>query len=301
MLEFKTALNQNQLIARHELLQSCLRPENTYPIELEYPHVFSLEDSSISGLIDHTPIVHANILYREFGDAKGQTWKAALVGNVATHEAFRGQGLQKQMFTYLEKEAYRNQGDILMLWSDLDNFYEKLGFCQFGKEVRYQWTSLEASKNSLLSVEQVDPLELSTSDLQSLLSLRPPGVLAIKRSAEEFRQLLKIPEMGLFVGFGLGRAIQSWGLTGKGCDMRGVFHEWGAASPDALFTLLSHINRSLGGSGFMTLAPFHMEPAWHHALEKGSASKSVHPMALVKQLSERNLPESAFVWGLDSI
>jgi hypothetical protein len=51
----------------------------------------------------------------------------------------------------------------------------------------------------------------------------------------------------------------------------------------------------------MTLAPFDMEPAWHHALEKGSASKSVHPMALVKQLSERNLPESAFVWGLDSI
>lgn len=301
MLQFKTKLDQHQLIARHNLLQSCLRPESSYPIELEYPHVFSREDSSISGFIDQNPIVHANILYLEFGDTHGQTWKAGLIGNVATLEGFRGQGLQKQMFAHLEAEARQNQVDVLMLWSDLDNFYEKLGFCQFGGEVRYQWSSMNASKDSRCSFVKMDPKDLTDSDLKRLLSLRPSGVLAPRRSVQDFRKLLEIPEMGLFVGFDSDRTILSWGLTGKGCDMRGVFHEWGGSSPQALHRLMSSIKRNLGGGEFMILAPLGMDAEWHLALQSGSSSKTTHPMALVKQLSERKLPECAFVWGLDSI
>ncbi len=301
MLQFKTVLDPKQLLARHKLLQSSLRPDSEYDIELEYPHVFSLQDSSITGLKDQIPIVHANILYREFAAVDGQTWKAALIGNVATEEAFRGQGLQKQLFTHLENVARSEKADILVLWSDLESFYEKLGFLQFGGEVRYQLAAHKSPTSSSLSMKPIDARTLSEIDLEHLMAIRPPGVLTLKRSASQFKELLKIPEMGLFLARDHEQKIQAWAITGKGCDMHGVFHEWGATSPKALCSLFSAIFKSLSIKEFLVLAPSSLEGVWHDALAAFSISKSNHYMALVKQLSQRQLPAEAFIWGLDSI
>jgi hypothetical protein len=65
-----------------------------------------------------------------------------------------------------------------------------------------------------------------------------------------------------------------------------------------LFTALSV---ACGANPFMILAPKHMSVDWHVMLEIGSSSKSIHPMAMIKQLSANILPEDAFIWGLDSI
>jgi len=301
MLQFKTTLDKKQLLARHQLLQSSLRQDSHYAIELEYPHAFSLQDSSITGLIDEIPIVHANILYREFADTDGQTWKAALIGNVATDLAFRGQGLQKQLFTYLEDLARRRNTDILVLWSDLESFYEKLGFCQFGMEVRYHWAAHKTPPASPLVVTPTDPRTLTALDLEVLMAMRPPGLLTLKRSLREFQDLLTIPEMALFLGRDPEGTLQAWAITGKGCYMRGVFHEWGAKSPEVLAGLFFEIEKSLGANGFMILAPSAIDRAWHDALKASSHSRSDHYMALAKQLSEHKLPHEAFIWGLDSI
>ncbi|MEI8026106.1 MAG: GNAT family N-acetyltransferase [Pseudomonadota bacterium] len=301
MLQFKTVLNPKQLVARHSLLQSSLRPDSNYDIELEYPQVFSLQDSSITGLKDQIPIVHANILYREFAALDGQTWKAALIGNVATEETFRGQGLQKQLFRHLESIARNESADVLVLWSDLESFYEKLGFCQFGGEVRYQLAAHKSPPNSILNVNQIDVRTLSEIDLEQLMAIRPPEVLTLKRTPSQFKELLTIPDMGLFLGRDPEQKIQAWAITGKGCDMQGVFHEWGATSPQALSSLFSSTFKSLGVEEFMVLAPSALDRVWHEALRAFSISKSDHYMALVKQLSHRQLPAGAFIWGLDSI
>ncbi len=301
MLQFKTVLDPKQLVARHRLLQSSLRPDSNYDIEMEYPHVFSLQDSSITGLIDQIPIVHANILFREFAAIDGQTWKAALIGNVATEESFRGQGLQKQLFTHLENMARNENADVLVLWSDLENFYEKLGFCQFGGEVRYQLAAHKSSSDSFLNVTQIDIRTLNEFDLVRLMGIRPPNVLTLQRSPTLFKEILTIPEMGLFLGRDREQKIQAWAITGKGCDMHGVFHEWGATSPKALSSLFSAIFKSLATKEFLVLAPSALDQVWHDALREFSISKSDHYMALVKQLSSRQLPVGAFIWGLDSI
>lgn len=301
MLQFKTVLDPKQLAARHSLLQSSLRPDSSYDIELEYPHIFSLQDSSITGLKGQMPIVHANILYREFAALDGQTWKAALIGNVATEETFRGQGLQKQLFTHLETVARNEKADLLMLWSDLESFYEKLGFCQFGGEVRYLLAAHKSPPNSMLNVKQIDVRTLREIDLKQLMAIRPPDVLTLKRTPSQFKELLTIPEMGLFLGRDQEQTIQAWGITGKGCDMQGVFHEWGATSPKALSSLFSSTFKNLGVGEFFVLAPSALDRVWHDALKAFSISKSDHYMALVKQLSHHQLPAEAFIWGLDSI
>lgn len=61
------------------------------------------------------------------------------IGGISVHESYRSKGLSRQMFTFLE-DQYK---DVLffILWSELQEFYQKLGFVEMG--VIYEYENLD--------------------------------------------------------------------------------------------------------------------------------------------------------------
>lgn len=301
MITFTTRLTTEQHSQRSQLLQESMREENLYPIELEYPLAFANPENSVTGIIDSKPVTHANILFRNLVNASGQNWKVALIGNVATQQSYRGQGLQRELFNHLEQKAVIEHADALILWSDLIPFYQKLGFREFGSEIRFQWSRRILGDRNPMVLSATTAQPLPGKALRDLLSLRPNSLPTITRTESDFQALLTIPETTLIRGFDGKGELSAWAISGKGCDMRGVAHEWGAKTIADLDLFFSSLCEALQGQSFMILAPRYLDQQFLKCLENGSLSSSYHSMAMLKQLSENTIPEDAFIWGLDSI
>lgn len=293
---------------RARLLQASLRdPYADYSIADEYPIVLDPEHGEFSiCVLDHARLIaHANMWPRTFTDAHSQdTFPVALLGNVATDPAYRNQGVMRSLFAIIVEKAHSQKLDALVLWSDLDQFYQKLGFTAFGTEFRWIFARMafsQAQNSARFAVE--DKRLWDRKRCEVLLNLRQTTRLSLRRSGEEFAVLLRIPDLILLTGFVEG-SLQAYCLLGKGADLVGVIHEWGAAEPLLLLEMIGAVFERTRLETLMLLAPPDLDPAWRQSLGKQGESESVHKMALGKILPGsklRDLTKSCFIWGLDSI
>ncbi len=301
-------IDANQLSDRNRMLSVSLRPDDlSFPITAEYPIVLSPEHPEFSFVVTKADqlIAHANWWPRQVVDQNHQNVSLiALIGNVATDPQARGQGHMRHLFAELEQHS-RNKGCVAMLlWSDLDKFYQKLGFTSLGRELRImvnpRQLPLDHSGRQLLPTP---PSHLKPQDLADMLTLSPRTPLTLARSLEEFRTLLQIPHLQIWIGRE-SQGIQSYALMGKGYDMQGVVHEWGG-NPLALtesFAAMAQYNQM---RELMILAPGGLDHSWLEFFGPGILGVETHAMGLVKWLSPdtrvaENLSE-LFIWGLDSI
>lgn len=271
----------------------------------EYPLVLSesAAQSSYCLFEQDTIVAHASLWPRQLVHASAQKIiSVALVGNVSTHPDRRGQGLQLQLFAHLANLAASQDMKALVLWSDLLEFYQKLGFSSNGRELRFVLTRRERLKPT--PVRKCDAAKLTDHDLEAMMDLRPKLEWQLKRSTTEFRALLTIPQSLLFIRRS-GHAITSWFIIGKGSDMAGVIHEWGAKSPRELTADLQSILAAYNLADLTILAPASAASTWLQELRTHATSVTEHPMALVRSLTGKNEAAEAlargFIWGLDSI
>lgn len=289
-------------LSRNSLLQRALRSESpqTYSIEAEYPLVLPLEKSEYSfcGILPNSPrqvLVHANFLPRTLDTQIGPI-QVGFIGNVATDETVRGQGWMRHLFSFLENHA-RNHGlAALILWSDLPSFYHKLGYTPFGSERRFQ-CRLEAPAqwNGEIIVEETPDSAL----FAQLDTLRPVVPLTYQRTQAEWGQLLLIPDSILLLAISAGE-VEGFCILGKGYDMIGVVHEWGAREPAILERLLQHILAKTGWQNLTLLAPPKLDTKWEQWLDGQECS--LHPVGLLQALTpQAKILETAFFWGMDGI
>lgn len=285
--------------ARDRLLTHALRAEwAPFPIATEYPLVLSESGVHTSYCLGEgeTILAHANLWPRLMIDQQGtREIRIGLVGNVATDAAHRGQGLMRRLLEKLKAQASTSGLSALVLWSDLLEFYQKQGFSSCGQEARYVFHTkrLPASK----SWRQTAPVG---TDLRRCLDLRLPVPTTLARSVEEFAALLTIPATDFL------RHDSGYLVMGKGVDMLGVVHEWGAPDPE---TLLGGLRTAAAARNFdecMLLAPATLAPEWHSALAAHAVRTEIHPMALMwtpegTDPATRSSLASSFIWGLDSI
>lgn len=295
---------------RNLLLTQSLRPETLeFPVASEYPIVLSQSHAEFSFIaVDGTSLLtHANWWPRHLIAADGRTMdKIALIGNVATDPSKRGQGHMRHLFADLEQHS-RNMGcSALVLWSDLDRFYQKLGFTSLGREFRFlfQQHNLPTMRLKSGQILPISAKSLTDEDLCHLLALRPKVPYTLERSIHEYRTLLAIPHMQIWLRRDQGR-ITAFALMGKGYDMQGVIHEWGGEKPELILEMIGEIVRHNEMKEIMILAPAFCEGTWLRQLGEAANLSEEHPMALVKILNEnaecsRRLTQS-FIWGLDSI
>jgi predicted N-acetyltransferase YhbS len=300
-----------EFAARNKLLQAALRPDPApFAIEREYPIVLAERESAFSYCVgDGDQVVaHANLWPRVLKDkVQGKDIRVGLVGNIATDEKFRGQGLMSQLLGELKKEADKQGLKALVLWSDLLEFYQKQGFQSFGEEHRYRLTAshLATLPRSGLGFSRTKARDLDEETVKALLSRRHPVTTTLGRSPEEFRALLAIPALDVYLSRAAGGEVKGYALLGKGCDMVGVIHEWGVESPEDLVGAAARAAADTGYDDILILTPAGLPEAWHGPLARHAADVTKHGMALMWVKDEdpnlRAALSQSFIWGLDSI
>ncbi|HYX39877.1 MAG TPA: GNAT family N-acetyltransferase [Oligoflexus sp.] len=293
---------------RNKLLQQCLRPDPLpFPIEQEYPIVLAPEGQSFSYCHDFQNQLcsHANLWPRKAINALGQDqFLIGLVGNVATDPRFRGHGHMRSLLTAVEEVALQNHMQALFLWSDLTSFYQKLGFVSVGQEYHFHFLESRSSGKARTAARLVrmDLQGLTDDVLKQLLSLRPKVGMTLERSLAEFRRMLEIPWIDLYVAYETADIV-AFAIQGKGYDMMGVIHEWGCTDAAFLLDLVHFVRRDKDLAQCMLLTPGELKPAWHQEILAQASAVEAVPMALMRILKEGRESELAqlFIWGLDSI
>ncbi len=294
---------------RDSLLQVCLRPDPLpFLIRAEYPIVLANSGSDFSYCLNFQNRLcsHANLWPRSVIDRQGRVrTRIGLVGNVATDPSMQGRGHMRELLSKLEDIATRQSLSALVLWSDLDQFYHKLGYESVGQELHLGFAKVDkrrpSSKSYLGSFQLNGPLV--EGEWEAMLALRPNLPLTLERSIEEFQQQLTIPWLDCFRAYRGGK-LSAYILIGKGYDMVGVMHEWGASDIQDLLSLIDHVAKTLPFESLMLLVPESIDLNWKKELIRLAESHEKHSMALIKYLSQTQKREdlsSLFVWGLDSI
>ena len=303
-------LTLKQVSDRDALITSALRPDGApFSIADEYPTILNPDftEHSYCVLKKQRVIAHANLWPRIMTTADEQiSLHVGLIGNVATDHRHRGKGLMKQLMVHLVDEAKDQKLDALILWSDLLQFYQKLGFESFGRESRYHLSAKKIAEKPFKS-RQFFPIradDLRPSELRTLLSLRPKCDMTIKREQFDFKELLSIPATRLYVCYQDSK-LSGYGIFGRGCDMVGVVHEWGVSDPKTLESMPYDICNDLGLSKLIFLSPSNLCEKFNDVLLNYATKVESCDMALVMPLSQRfadhGRKSTAFIWGLDSI
>ena len=291
------------IAARNQLLQRTLRPVPAeIPIESEYPIVLDPKNSDLSFCVTGTNGVsaHANLWPRKVIDTSGSVIAhIGLIGNVATSEDVRGQGLMKQVMTQLSARALDQGLSHLLLWSDLLSFYQKLGFESLGSELRLTFGTQELEPlRHEFPVLPCQGAGLGPNDLARMMARRLRLGPTLNRTPGEFSKILEIPGALLFVGLD---DEANYAVVGKGYDMGGVIHEWGASSPEVLLSMIAQIGWVCDISEIILLAPATLSESWTEKLVPHAKISEKHPMAIAKRLSDAPRLDDLFVWGLDAI
>jgi len=292
---------------RDSLLTASLRDSGiTWDYASEYPLVLSGTGDQTSWCVfEGTNIVaHANLWIRDLTRLADQkSIQIGLIGNVATGAEHRGRGIMSSLMSHLEKTAQSQNLKALVLWSDLLEFYQTLGFTSIGRELRFRISRDDRRRSTGITAVSRD--SLSDDDLVTMLKHRPRMDWTLERAADEFRALLGIPDTNLFIRR-KGLRIQSWMLIGKGADMRGIIHEWGSLSADELMADVQSILHTHDIPELTLLTPGNLHHHWVSPLKLRSNGYTEHPMALGKSIGIHGgeaiqALARGFIWGLDSI
>jgi len=293
-----------------ELLQSTMRPNDwTVSIDEEYPLLFTdLSSAHSYGVYEKEEIVaHLNYFPRALINANKEIiGKVALIANVASSEKHRSQGHIRKLLSHLESKAKDDNMDAFILWSDLSSFYQKLNYQSLGKEWLYEFEkqNYQANFDSHWEFEILSEAILEEPILSEILTLRPTTPFSVARTAEEFKKLLQIPHCTLVLTKLRGEVL-AYCVMGKGLDMLGVIHEWGAKDCETLNFCLNGLIERFYPEKLRLLSPYFIDQAWLDLFDSYASKRELMDMAWFKVFPWSNLNpevfEKCFIWGLDSI
>lgn len=335
--EFLKPTGRQQLAVRDRMLVRSLRPGKPldYPIAAEYPLVLGTGAPSANSICvarrgaspeNEGFLAHANLWMRTMAPAEAQMGapavRLALVGNVATDSKEQGKGWMRTLLGEVERRAREQGADAIVLWSDLSAFYTKMGFEPGGSEFRLMLAARElrrCGRPMLWSPDGYRTGDLPREMIQRMIQLRSVGFnkpfFQMERSVDEFIELLKIPDLALFVGHGENpgtvapgvRPVDFFFIIGKGLDMQGVIHEWGTTDMNLLMGAAGVVAEHAELEEMMILVPPAIKSSRIASLHRASKRIEQHAMAWVKPLNPETKPlvervlHEGFIWGLDSI
>lgn len=235
-------------------LNQHLRPDYKWSIAAEYPlaihpgnrgNVRIIKESG--ELLAHA-LLKVMIIKTPFG-----LFKAGAIGSVVTAEAHRGKGLSHSILQECLSLAKAQGCDFAILWTQLYDFYRKIGFELLGSEVSLvidrELEKLPKSNLRFLESSQVAP--------EALLRLYSHHTVGSIRSVEDIRKNLTIPNTRVFTAWDEYQNLQAYAIEGKGADLKGYIHEWGGGV-SKLLPLLAFVRETLK-QPITLIAPSHSQ------------------------------------------
>lgn len=217
-------------------LNQNLRPESQWSIAAEYPNVLNSTNCNNLRIIkEHNQVLaHAAIKYLLIKNVMG-IFKVAAIGSVVTDPKYRMQGLSQKIIESCIEAAKSEGADFAVLWTDLYDFYRKMGFELAGTEVSLVIDEEPQIENSNLKF--LKSAKISPEAILRLYSQHPCGTI---RTADDIRKFLQIPNSQVYTAWSAQNELLAYAVTGKGIDLQGYVHEWGGGVSQ-LKALLAHV------------------------------------------------------------
>lgn len=165
--------------------------------------------------------------------------KVALVGGIATHKNFR----RLHLFKNLMEHALEDHNDVglFILWSDLENIYEKFSFYRTGGLI-------ETGKRNFSSSERPRGYEkskfptLSDEDFKSIVEMysafNEKKFLTLKREEKDWSIIKEMDSIDLYIKKSSHGNISRYFCVNKGRDLTNIIHEVGAINSTEYAALL---------------------------------------------------------------
>jgi N-acetylglutamate synthase-like GNAT family acetyltransferase len=243
---------------------TALRPHSTWSISEEYPTAFNLSNlNNIRVVFDENEVVSHAIMKPLIVKTPLLDLKVGVIGSVVTATSHRQQGLSRQILEDCLQNASLQNCDLALLWTDIPDFYRKLGFEFVGTELQFlidrQLCVTQATALRFVTGPQVSP--------DAVYNLYRKHTVHTHRSIEDFRRLLNIPNSKIYTAWSSDNQLMAYAVEGKGADLQNHIHEWGGNIPE-LFALLNFI-RKTSGTAPRLLVPAHSKNLIRHLTDGG--------------------------------
>jgi len=256
-----------------EFLDEHLRSGLEWSIADEYPTTVTKQNLQNFRIItENGKIISHAVLKPTLVKTLRGVIKVACVGSVVTAEEHRNQGLSQSILNDCLKSATDQGCDIALLWTDLYDFYRKLGFELAGSEVSLV-IDRPLTVDEKTSPSKFKIIEGTKVDPQALLRLYNQHTVGSMRTADDFAQYLKIPNSRLYTAWNPETSkMEGYIVEGKGADLQGYVHEWGGGV-DALVALTNHVQAKLK-TPITFIAPQHSENLAKQFVARGAENNA---------------------------
>ncbi len=231
-------------------------PGEGISLAAEYPLLFRNHPAVRHYIVEEeegVPLSHAALLVRHIVSGPARL-RFGMISCVATAPEARGGGLASEVVQWAVQCAADEHCALVLLWSELEDFYGRLGFERIGRE----WIFLLRKEG--FPGEYPEPIPYSDSHAPQVYSLYLKKAVRVERTPEEMKALLSIPGTSTYLAEGSSGGIEAYACIGKGRDFHGVIHECGgepramelllggilAASPDPVPLILSPLEETVG-------------------------------------------------------
>lgn len=244
-----------------DFLNKSLRQEAGWSIAAEYPTAFNPNNLHNMCIIANEGHVLSHAVLKPLVIKSPHViFKVGAIGSVVTDDAHRGQGLSTQVINDCLKKAEEQSCDIAILWTDIFDFYRRMGFELAGSEISFVIenefdlpnNNLRFSTDSKVSPEAIHRLYSGHS-------------VSSVRSVEETRKFLSIPQTKVYTAWESNGQLAAYAIEGKGIDLGGYIHEWGG-NVQSLISLLGFV-RLHKQQPFTIICPRHSQNLIRHLKE----------------------------------
>jgi len=168
--------------------------------------------------------------------------KVVLIGGIATHKNYR----RMHLFKHLMEHALEVHADagLFILWSDLENIYEKFQFHRTGGLIETGTRNFSASERPS-GYEKTKFNQLSDDEFSSVLDLyktfNENYFFTIKREEKDWSIIREMDSVDLFVRRDLNGEITRYFCVNKGRDLTNIIHEVSALNKKEFDNLLKDL------------------------------------------------------------
>jgi N-acetylglutamate synthase-like GNAT family acetyltransferase len=233
-----------------EFLNRNLRPGQSWSIADEYPSSLNRTQAhNMRIIVENGEVIAHAVLKPIILKTPVGIFKVGGIGSVVTNDRYRNQGHSTRIIESCIEAAENADCDFAILWTDLYDFYRRMGF------------ELGGSETTVLIDRE---LALTTSfKFNDSNRIAPDAVLRVfqqhsvssHRTLDDVRASLAIPNTRVSTAWDTTGKLAAYAIEGKGADLNGYVHEWGG-STSALLALLTHM-RAQQKRDLRIIAPAH--------------------------------------------
>lgn len=263
-----------------DFLSTHLRPSQAWSIADEYP--LAIQDANLNNvrvIKDANNFLSAAVMKPLVIKSPAGLFKVAAIGSVVTAPEHRNRGFSRQVLEGCLNAGRAHGCDFAILWTNLFDFYRKLGFELAGTEISLQ---IPKGFKSTEPAPKLRFLQSNKVDAEAILRLYAQHTTGSIRTVEDVRKFLAIPNSRVYTAWDEFGKLQAYAVEGKGADLDAHIHEWGGGVSKILPLLSFAVQES--GRPLTLISPIHSANLIRKLVDAGGKEHS-GVLGMVKMLN----------------